>query len=195
MKELYKPLNIPNLKIIQTELLNCIAHDYKSKGIHAFTYTVPYMEEKCPTLMAWLVPRSKLPLRLLRFYVTPPKSKLSIHIDGGGNFPVVPFGFNIPVTGCENTHMVWYNCTEDNMTPVHPAGYLGATYPKEYSKLSELDRIEIAGSRPYLTNNSVMHGVINNTDEFRVMFTVRWTIDYVIGRTIEECFDTTDLFL
>ena len=186
MDHLYQFVNIPNLEIIQEELLNCIQHDYKSKTTpHAFTYSVKYMATTCPTLMNWLVPRSKMSIRLLRFYVTPPRQNLGIHIDGGSNgHPSVPFGLNIPIIGVDNTYQIFYDCPEDNIFGNRPMGYNESLHPKDLNSLTPIDRVEI--TTPCFTNNSVMHNVENNTDNYRVMFVVRWVLHKTIGRQIAE---------
>jgi len=193
MKELYKNIVIPNFESIQQELLACIDHDYKADTKpHAFTYSEQYMSEKCPQFMSWLRPRCKLPIRLLRFYITPPHQKLGAHIDGGGRSPVVPLGLNIPVAGSTNTFMTWYECKPENLRTDNPDGYLGGVHPKDYTQLVPIESIEI--TKPCFTNNSIMHGVENKSDEYRVMFTVRWVLDHFIGRTIEDCIKTEGLF-
>lgn len=191
MKELFIPFRIPNFESIQAELLNAINHDYKKiEKPHAFTYEENYMIEKCPIFMSWIKPKLKLPVRLYRYYVTPPKSKLSIHIDGTN--PTVPFALNIPVTGTHRTLHTFYETSPDNIHYKTGQGYLGAMAPKDSEKLKKLADLEI--TQPYITNNSVLHGVTNDTDNYRVMFTVRWLIHSTIGRQVEECMDTSDLF-
>ena len=193
MEELYKNIIIPNFEEIQQELLSCIDHDYKADTKpHAFSYDESYMWFKCPKFMIWLKTRSKLPVRLFRFYITPPKQSLGAHIDGGGPSPVVSFGLNIPVAGSENTYMTWYKCDPTNLRTDHPEGYLGGIHPKDYNNLEVIEHLEIL--KPCFTNNSVMHGVENNSDNYRVMFTVRWILHEKFGRTIESCIDTDGLF-
>jgi len=191
MKELFIPFSIPNFEVIQKELLQGIAHDYKQHTKpHAFTYVLPYMVEHCPLFMSWLAPRLKLPVRLYRYYVTPPRSSLAIHIDG--TEPTVPFALNIPVLGTENTLHSFYEADEDNMEYKTGEGYLAARQPKDRSKLKLVSQLEI--TRPYITNNSVFHGVTNDTDHHRIMFTVRWKIHATEARTVEECMDVSGLF-
>ena len=193
MEELYRNIVIPNLEEIQQELLACIDHDYKiDTKPHAFTYPESYMISKCPKFMSWLKPRSKLPIRLLRFYITPPHQELDIHIDGGGSTPVVPFGLNIPVAGTKNTYMTWYKCDPDNIVSEARGGYLVGTHPRDINKLEVTESLEIL--KPCFTNNAIMHGVKNESDEYRVMFTVRWILHNKFGRAIESCIDTDGLF-
>ena len=190
MKELFVPFHIPDFENIQIELLNAIDHDYKvEEKPHAFTYQEKYMLEKCPMFMSWLKPRLKLPVRLYRYYITPPKNKLSIHIDGTN--PTVPFALNIPLVGTKNTYHSFYETERENMIAKTGPGYLAATQPIDYSKLNKIADLEIL--TPHITNNSVLHGVTNDTDDYRVMFTVRWLIHPSQGRDVQDCMEISDL--
>ena len=186
MNQLYRFVNIPNLETIQLELLNCIQHNYKLKmRPHAFTYSTEYISKTCPTLMTWIGPRCKMPLQLLRFYVTPPRQNLGVHVDGGtAGYPTVPFGLNIPVISVPNSFQIFYECPEDNIYGGKPTGYNESLHPIDLKRLIPIDRVEI--TTPCFTNNSVMHSVENNTDNYRVMFVMRWFIHNTIGREIEE---------
>ena len=187
MKELYLPVVIPNFVEIQKELHNAIDHDYKEKTQpYAFTYSKSYMEEKCPIFMSWLKPRLKLPVRIFRYYITPPGKSLGPHIDGFKDLPV-PFGLNIPVSGTKNTFHNVYECDPDNIEVRSPNGYLTGLHPKDENKLKLIESLEIL--TPCIINNSVMHGVVNKSNEFRIMFTVRWLIHPTIGREVNECLD------
>jgi hypothetical protein len=193
MKELYKFIKIPNFDIIQQELLNCIKHDYKSKGLHAFNYEEAYLAESCPTFYAWFKPKIKMPVRMFRFYITPPGEKLKPHIDGNKIRATVPFGLNIPVAGAENTYQIYHDCPPDNIQGGLKMGYMGGMHPIDVDRLKEIYRLEIL--QPCFTNNEVMHSVENTSADFRVMFTVRWILDPIAGRQIDEVIDTTDLFV
>jgi len=192
MKELYTAFFIPNFTEIQAELLDAIDHDYKAHDTpHAFTYNQKYMEQHCPMFMAWLKPKLKLPVRIYRYYITPPNQDLNVHIDGVG--PTVPFGLNIPIIGTENTFHTFYELEPDNIEVKTPDGYLGGMHPKDPSKLRKIIDLEI--TRPYITNNEIAHGVQNHSDKHRVMFTVRWAIHPTRFRNVEEVMDTSELNL
>lgn len=192
MDQLVKYINIPNFIEIQQELLACIDHDYTADTEpHAFIYRQSYMTESCPKFMNWLLPKSKMPIRLFRFYVTPPGKRLGAHIDGNAA-ATVPFGMNIPVAHTADTYHIFYGCTRDNLLDQYPKGGLGVRHPKNFKEMIELERLEIV--KPCFTNNSVMHSVENHSDKHRIMFTVRWIIHPKIGRTFEEVIDTAGLF-
>lgn len=191
MEELYRFINIPDFKKVQTELFDAIDYDYQSKGKHAKNYTPDYMRLKCPTLMSWLDAKTKADYRLLRFYFTPPNEVLGHHIDGIN--PIVPFGLNIPVMNCENTTMTWWNCNKDNLRIPNPgSGYLGAITPVDISKTTVRDKLELI--KPCFTRNDVMHSVENPNNTVRIMFTVRWGLHHTMFRTIEDVMNTEDLF-
>ena len=189
MNELSIPFTIPNLEEIQSELLIAIGHDYKAVvGTHAFSYSSTYMTEHCPKFMSWLMPKVKLPIRVFRYYITPPNTSLDAHIDGIN--PTSPFGINIPVTGTKNTYHCFYETSKDNIY-FSTDGYLGHVAVKDASKLNLInEKIEVL--RPYIMNNSVLHGVQNDTNEHRVMFTVRWNLD---ERILEDVIDTSGLLM
>lgn len=192
MKELYIPFSIPRLEEITKELLTAIDHDYKEpKKPHAFTYSTSYMQKHCPLFMSWLNPKLKTPVRLFRYYVTPPHQKLGAHIDGTD--PRVPFGLNIPLIGSKNTFHSYYDTEPDNLEYKTLNGYLGGTQPKDLSKIKKICDLEI--TRPYIMNNEVLHSVSNESDEYRVMFTVRWGIHKTLFRNVEDVMDTSELFL
>jgi hypothetical protein len=192
MNQLIKYITIPNFEEIQKELLECIDHDYTlAPEPHAFIYPQSYMLQTCPKFMSWILPISKMPIRLFRFYVTPPGKRLGAHVDGAGS-TTVPFGINIPVANTKDTYHIFYDCAKDNLLDKYPSGGLGIKLPKNFKEMVELERLELL--KPCFTNNSIMHSVENKSDKHRVMFTVRWIIHAKIGRTIEEVIDTDGLF-
>lgn len=190
MNELAIPFTIPKLKEIQTELLLAIDHDYKTAvGAYAFSYSTKYMTQHCPKFIAWLRPKIKAPIRAFRYYITPPHTSLSAHIDGVN--PTSPFGINIPIIGTKNTYHCFYETSEDNMFVANAGRYLEHIAVKDNSKLNLInEKIEVL--RPYIMNNSVLHGVQNDSDEYRVMFTVRWSL---FQRILEDVIDTSELLL
>jgi hypothetical protein len=190
MKELAIPFTIPNLEEIQLELLSAICHDYKKNvNTYAFSYSSDYMIKHCPKFMEWLIPKIRKPIRLFRYYITPPHTSLGVHIDGIN--PTSPFGLNIPIIGTKNTYHCFYETTKDNMIPSKLNSYLEHISVKDESKLNLIsEKIEVI--RPYVMNNSVLHSVQNNSNEYRVMFTLRWDLTQ---RNLDDVIDTRDLLL
>lgn len=195
MKELFIPFNIPEFADMQDELHKAIPHDYTSKlEPYAFTLSERYMIEKCPKFMSWLKPRLKLPVRMYRYYVTPPRRNLGVHIDGPAPDSRVPFALNIPVSGTKNTLHSFYQTDDDNIQRIERelgTSYMEGMMPRSRAKLNLLAEIEIVN--PHVTNNAVFHGVTNNTDNYRIMLTIRWNWKDEQGTNVDECIDISDL--
>ncbi len=86
MKQLYFPIEVPNLETVQQQLLKCIPESYLTTDPKAFTCDVDVLNEHCPELIKWLVDNSKVDILHYRFYITPPKSRLLPHIDGEAQY-------------------------------------------------------------------------------------------------------------
>ena len=191
MKNLFTPIVVKDFDIFQAELKKSLPVDYHSKGLHAFNRDEKTMTELCPQLMSWLKSRSRMPFRLLRYYVTPPQTNLAAHIDGYKAVSV-PLGLNFPIIGYRNTYQIYYDCAHDNLSEKSKGEYLDGVVPKDPSIMKEISRIEI--DRPGFVRNDIMHSIENSTDQWRVVFIVRWVLHPFIGRTIEEVFDANDLY-
>jgi hypothetical protein len=186
MKDLWLPIDIPDLNQIQEELYQIVNIKQGITKTHAFSVDESTMIDNCPLFMDWFLPRKKEKVRLYRFYVTEPYGHLGAHIDGN-KFCKVPFGMNIPVANCEHTYHIFYDCDEENIINELKNGYLAGCVPKDRSLLKEKCRLEI--TRPYFTRNDILHSIENNNPTYRVMFTVRWNLHPILYRTIEEVFN------
>lgn len=191
MEKLFTPIAVKDFEIFQKELKESLPDDFTSRGLHAFNRDEKTMTELCPRLMSWLKSRSKMPFRLLRYYVTPPRTNLGAHIDGYKAVSV-PLGLNFPIMGYRNTYQIYYDCTADNLLDKNKGDYLDGVIPKDPAAMKEMSRIEI--DRPGFVRNDIMHSVENSTDQWRVVFIVRWVLHPFIGRTIEEVFDAEDIY-
>lgn len=188
MKELFMPIKLDGFDIVQKELFAILDPDYQLKGKGAYNINLRDLKTSCPYFSDWLIPKLKSYPRLLRFYITPPRSNLGVHIDGRKIMPS-PFGLNIPVIGCENTHHIFYFCDSDNIIDENDKRYLDGAVPKDLTLLKEMERREITS--PCFVRNDIMHSVENNQDTWRVMFTVRWQLHPTFGKVIEDVFDIT----
>lgn len=186
MEKLWIPFDIPKFETVQHELSTFVDLENRSLKTHAFTVSEEEMIEKSPTFMEWFLSRNKMPVRIYRFYLTEPKGRLHIHIDGYKDLRV-PFGMNIPVKNCQNTEHIFYQCNEDNLKDADKDGYLGGCIPIDYNKIKKIDSLELIS--PHFTRNDIMHTVRNHNETYRVMFTVRWELHPTRARSIEEVFD------
>jgi len=195
MEALYKWIDhFEDLGLIQQELLAAIQHDYR-KHTHAFTYPQQYIAEQCPRFWSWLAPRLLTDTRLMRFYVTAPRSELAPHIDGA---PVtVPFGLNIPVLNCEDTTMTWWRVPQDHITRWQEHGDYG--YMSSYKMIAGArssaqiwDQITVA--RPCFVRNDIMHSVENPRDTWRIMLSIRFPLHPVLWRRLDQVMELEGLF-
>lgn len=186
MKKLYQKVEIDNLYQIQRELIDLVDITHGMTKTHAFSVENHIIEKFCPIFVSWLAPRLKSPVRLFRFYVTEPWGQLLPHIDGSKELKY-PFGLNIPVANCDNTWHIFYECDEDKIKNIEVDGYLLGCVPVDEACLIEKTRILL--NEPHFVRNDVMHSVINFTDHYRIMLTVRWILDPVLGREFEDVFE------
>lgn len=187
MQALYKKFHIPNYDIIKHELISIIDHDFlSSTDVHSWTYSPLMVLSKCPNLNAYLKPRLKSRLYMVKFYCTPGGKYLGAHTDGIKH--PVPFGMNLPLLNTQGTIIRWLDCPEDQKIMRIPrgeqdrdnAGYLNGVYvPKDETKLSVLGELELTS--PAFIKTDIMHSVYNNTANHRLNVVFRWklrNIDY-----------------
>lgn len=187
MECLYTPIDVPNFESIQIGLKNCLPVDYISKiNPFAFNVDVQMLQQHCPHLVKWIESNSKVDVLHYRIYVTPPKSRLPPHIDGGGAKPIVPFRLNIPIMGTANTKLLYYSTTNDNLKTFVPDAYLSSIHPIDFKKLKLIDVVEI--NTPHFINTSILHGINNPNPTYRAMFAVTWLIHDTKYKEINDVF-------
>lgn len=208
MKKLYRYIDIPNLSVIVEELkqfynvntLNCKK---------AESWSLPYntIKPKTPALTEFLE-RSRVPVRLLKYYSVPPNGRLAYHVDGPIDIPgqCPPFSFNIPLLNYDNTYIHWYNCPLDNLKQLTKTNKTGNSYmiqegffgnaffPVDKTQLVEIGKAEV--NRPMIIKTDLVHCATNpNPETLRVIAGIRLDL-YNKTQPIsefEEIFDTTGL--
>lgn len=157
--------NTENKKRIKTYAISVDTHDILNS---------------CPILKSILEQRIKVEMiDLFRFYVTPAGTKMGIHIDGSS--PKVPFGLNFPVFNSADNYMNWYDIPEDQMHlfDAHKKyGYMPSFIPKKGADLKIIQSKQI--DKPYFVKTDIMHNVVNNTDNDRIILSVRFLLDKAI---------------
>jgi len=190
MIELYKPLEIPNLESIQQQLLSCVDEKYlTSTESCAFNYGVDVFAEKFPELAAWLISKSKVDIIHYRFYITPPGARLAPHIDQVGEKPIIPFRLSIPISGTKGTKLTFYSSTKDirENSSFVPDGYLGSKYQIDHRTAKPIDSLELV--TPHFINTSVIHGIRNTTQLYRIALSVTWKYTVDEYRNVEDVFN------
>lgn len=173
---LFKKLVMPELNIVQAELLSALDYDYTLKGTHAKTYSEQYLRNAAPTLFTWLDKNILVNYSVLRFYVTSPLGELSYHIDGNeSSNMLVPYSLNIPVINCSDTTMEWFNCPENNLREWKSpnTNYSHIILPRNKNKLTPLyPHLEL--STPALVQTNIVHRVVNHNPAYRIILSVKW---------------------
>jgi hypothetical protein len=202
MKKFYKKIDIPNLEIIQQELISTISHDFiNKKETHSWLAKPKDIFLNCPTLSNFLSPRLRRPLGQIKFYCTPPWQILDPHVDGSGNSKI-PFGLNIPLMNTDNTYQVWYYCPPENTTKrvvpnrkdLYTTGYLSSSeVPKDMLSLPIIEQLEL--NVPAVTKTDIMHSVFNPTNNIRLVAVFRWGLSKIDYSEIEEVLNIEDLIV
>lgn len=171
---LYQILKIDNFLELQQELSTAIEGMFQNKECAINDPAPSWFEQHCPKTYKFLLSRSKVPIRYLRFYCTPGGELLTPHVDGHVNFRA-PFGLNIPVTGTQNTLMKWYKTDSENLydhKAWHDGNPLIACLPKVFEGLEKIDELELLD--PHFVRTDIIHSVFNPNTDLRVILSVRW---------------------
>jgi len=169
-------LEIPQLKEIQDELYAYVKDLLESNSKKFIGKPVKSDELiNFPVLLDYLKSISKVPLHKmqpLKFFISAPDVHGSIHMDFDTTSRIA---LNIPVSGCKNTFLVYYETDADNIVQENPDPSVAQGYsyvPRDYSRLKLVDRIEF--TEPCLMRTDQLHQSVNSGNEYRVIVTVRW---------------------
>lgn len=213
MKKFYRYIDIPNLKLIQAELLNL--SDYKNyEGPVAQSWRHDYypVKDRLPYLSTFLK-RSKVPVSMIKYYSLPPSGILGHHIDGPPigydkikypkSFAGPKFSFNIPLLNCDNTFTHWYESDLDNLMPLNSnyryngefveKGYMSnAWVPVDSSKIKEIKKAET--NKPIIIKTDILHSGSNPNNSTRVLASIRLDLGFRVDKEeFEDFFDITGL--
>jgi hypothetical protein len=186
----YKKINIPNYDIIKSELEHSTSEFVKN---NTRFWDVPYtwFQLHSPTLYNFVEKRKKLPVRLCRFYLTPPNGALQPHIDGLKNNRS-PLGLNLPITGYQNTTMSWWECSKDNLID-GPYGFNNITA----SKIISVEQLVKADSTtvdvPTFVRTDEVHSIESRNSSPRLVLSIRFLYSTASRQEFDDVFDLTDL--
>jgi hypothetical protein len=117
------------------------------------------------------------------FGITPPNSKMPPHRDPSNHPEVIKLGYdyhpwalNIPLTTDLGSRMVWHRAKTGSQTKLNSASH--SPYNNVRVPMADLeDLYEVASvtlDRPMLVNTFEWHSVTNETDQTRLIFSMRF---------------------
>ena len=169
-------LEIPKLKEIQGELSAYLKDLLKTNTKKFIGKPVKYDElVNFPILLDSLTSISKVPLhnmQPMKFFISAPHVQGLIHMDFETTSRIA---LNIPVSGCKNTFLAYYETDDDNIVRENPDTTISQGYsyvPKDKTKLKLADTLEF--TEPCLMRTDRLHQSINSGTEYRIIVTVRW---------------------
>ena len=171
---LYKPVNIANLQEIQDAVLAVLPKDRLAK--QDLFYLPKKLFLNLPKLVSLLEQLDLLEyVDEIATVVVPPHTNSPIHIDSGNNV----YSFNIPIKNCKNTFLAYYSSDKEPEKIYLHSGDTGLYYYHFKSESTMLvDKIEMC--RPYIVNVQEPHGIINPTDNTRILIAIRLTTGFEI---------------
>jgi len=182
----YQKINVPNYEVMRQELIKFTIEDVNNDTRYWDVYRDKF-KNTCPEFFEFVTANSKIPIRLCRFYLTPPNETLEPHIDG----LVVnrsPIGLNFPIIGWENTTMDWYDCPIDNLIDGgYGFGNINSCKVVDMTKLVKVSSVTI--DVPTFVRTDVVHGVTNINPTKRLILSIRWYNNNTLGQNFNEVFD------
>jgi len=163
--KLYQQVDIPNLADLQAAILSIIPTNRKTETDLFYLPIGYYM----------VLPEFREMLEILNLTdhvgtvattVVAPGVSLPIHEDSGD----MPWSLNIPCQGCEGTYIAWYK-PNIKSTYVDRAEKDTGYYYYPLEACEEIERLDMAG--PAIVNIHTPHGVINPTDQTRILTAIR----------------------
>ena len=166
----YKAINLPNFEIIKLQLIDLMYEtitDFDSTNTKAISNNL--IQQNCPDLIDFF-DKNNLILDVGRFFVTPPRDGLYIHVDGNSEISRI-FSLNLPLLNCEHSEMIWW----DNVDIMEYRSH--ESYGSNIAKMDGKDKIKLAGlalTSPHLVRVDIPHSVENNQDKLRAIFSMRF---------------------
>lgn len=185
---LYKKIEIPNFDLMQKELQGLVIGKFADQSQWSvYDPTLEEMADRCPLFHNYILSKSLMPLRFYRIYSTPGNGKLNPHIDGG-QMHKSPLGLNVPIHGCTNSVMKWFDGSNASIIN----GYFGygglpACRILNEHELKCTEQIEV--DRPTFVRTDFIHSVENYNNTPRVLLSVRWAYTKTKGKFFDQVWD------
>lgn len=171
MSKLFFPYHIPNLETIQDELTTLHGHKFETDKMDSFL--VDWNLENFSTLYEFLSPRLKkkyLFIKRARFFITPPGFFMYPHIDGYEYMENI-YALNIPIVIPDQDHYhLWYEHSND-LIKINSNTYNDCLVSSAGENLKIKGRLKLTS--PYFVQIGNLHSVINMSDSYRVILSLR----------------------
>ena len=166
--QLYKKVLIPNLPIIQEKLLSAIPVDISKLKENWAVVINQSTIDSIPELREF-INDNNLEFDIGRFFITLPNNDIVIHIDGNDQNPK-HLAINIPVLGCKNTSMNWWDeLGEGGVFSTEKYGSNVEFFKSASKKIASLEL-----TQPYMVRVDVPHNVSNPTSMHRIILSLRF---------------------
>jgi len=174
----YQYIDIPNLNEISKQVLNKIPEFHKNNSSFKscdkdFFKDIKILKDFIETLMPWDE------IKNAAIVCTGGKSRLPIHVDRHPD-EGHKYALNIPVYNCINTYTIFYKMKDGNKFNPSADGYYKKNKNRENqhsyfvcneSDVEEIDRLYL--NKAAFFNIQVPHSAVNDTDEPRIVLSIR----------------------
>ena len=165
----YKLIDLPDIEKIADILYKRLPIEYKTQTM--FQSQSLELFEKFETLLSSVeLIKPRTDISNIALVTCAPHSKAPVHTDtlGDGHVSAI----NFPIYNCKDTYTCFYkvlnNAEPKTIVQEHGDPY----FDYDLKDLEEIDRLYLHKAAVF--NTQVPHGVINNTDETRIVLSVRF---------------------
>ena len=169
----YQYINLPNIDSIAEEILKKLPPNHRKKNMLK-GYPIEFFDTKTlrdavSTITSWDN------ISVIALVSTKPHSFLPIHKDDFLGKYQEYYALNIPIYNCDNTHVIFYRTVNKENVGEHKSQEHGNGenyYQYAESDVEEIEKFYLKTAT--LFNTQVPHRAINNTNEPRIVLTIRF---------------------
>jgi hypothetical protein len=163
--DFYRPVQIANLDIIQSEVLKLIPSHLLDKNNLTYIKDNKKIFLGIPALYEFLESKQlQFSVGVIAVNVITGLGSSNYHIDSGP----WQYSLNIPILNCKNTRINFFKVNSDYQIVKESSHYF-FRYTKEQCELIyEVETVE-----PYLLGVKTPHRIVNNSNDTRVMLLIR----------------------
>ena len=190
MMPYFQKIVLPNYEVIRQQL-ELASAPFITEKLRYKDVSDEWIKINFPLLHNVIEERKIQNVRLYRFYITNPNSKLLPHVDGLRKLRS-PLGLNLPIVGYNDVFMDWYSCPVDNFKD-GPYGFNGAQASRIIDFKLLKHEVSTVIDTPTFVRQDVPHGVKNTTELYRIVLSIRFQQTQAVGQEFHEVFKFTDL--